>query len=303
MSSIRSNPSERFPPYTGTISSAGGSTLRKSNMHPAHQYEATGATVASSNAANGGNGTNGGNGAAGSPAISHGGQSMTPQETEAMRQAILGLVNVWLSRMSLMSGITTFFAGIDGQLLAYAYPSTVTDSQTDTGYRIAVTSLAGAMILHWMAAIISYIACFALYRYELVDARQEEVHNGVTALRTGIPSTKSYSPLLGSAFSVPQLNAAYIGVTQFHPYSFRVTGPGVTGSNASIEAPNTHGIPKLPMNLTAVNDACVGITVVGFVLAILGILAYMWAFLPSYVSIFSTICLSISVLIGLWVLR
>jgi len=306
MSSIRSNPSERIPPYTTTNSaftSAGGSTLRKSNMQASHQYEATGATVGSSAGPNGANGTNGANGVKGSPAISHGTQSTTPQETEAMRQAVLALVNVWLGRMSLMSGITTFFAGIDSQLLSYAQSAGVTGSSINTGYQIAITSLAGAMILHWMAAIISYLACFALYRYELIDARHEESQNGVAAFRTPTNSN-SYSPLIAaSLFPAAHLNSAYIGVTQFHPYSFRTTRPGVAERNASVEAPVTHGIPKLPMNLTAVNDACVGITFVGFVLAMLGILAYMWAFLPDYVAIFTTICLGVSVVIGLWVLR
>ncbi|KZO98211.1 hypothetical protein CALVIDRAFT_535316 [Calocera viscosa TUFC12733] len=202
---------------------------------------------------------------------------------------------------------TTFFAGIDGQLLSYAYPSNVTDSRTDTGYRIAVTSLAGAMILHWMAAIISYIACFALYRYELIDARHEEQSTGLLAFR--LPGKSSPSLLGSSAFApiVPgplALDAAYIGVSRLHPYCLRTARAHMpSNSSASVEAPMTHGIPRLPMDLTRVNDACVGITFVGFVLALLGIMAYMWTFLPSYVSIFSTVCLGVSVLVGMWVLR
>jgi len=266
--------------------------------------------------------------AGGSPALSHHtngasvAPSQSPQETEAMRQAVLTLVNVWLSRLSLMSGITTFFAGIDGQLLAYAYPSTVTDSRTDTGYRIAVTSLAGAMILHWMAAIISYIACFSLYRYELTDARHEERSTGLLAstarYQSQSPTAHSRgasksSPLVSSSgFSTalngsPALDSAYVSVRRFHLYTLRTTRPDPailgSGTNASVELPVTPGIPRLPLDLCGVNNACVAITFVGFVLAILGILAYMWAFLPSYVSIFASVCLGVSMAVGIWVLR
>ncbi|EJU01772.1 hypothetical protein DACRYDRAFT_107509 [Dacryopinax primogenitus] len=292
MSSIRSNPSDRFPPYNGSpLTFSGFSTLRKSDMRPSHQAELTGATVGST-IRNGGGGGSGKQSA--SRVMSHATQPSSPHETEAMRQAILSLVNIWLSRMSLMSGITTFFAGIDSQLLSYAAASVVTNSSAEVWHRIAVTSMAGAMILHWMAAIISYLACFALYRFELSDASTEEKISGFPGYQANF--NRHTNPTLAS----PHVDANYISVTRLHPFSFSARRTGMQSAN--IESQGTHGIPKLPMDLTAVNSACVGITLVGFVLAILGILAYMWVFLPGYVSIFSTVCLSASALVGLWVL-
>ncbi|KZT61413.1 hypothetical protein CALCODRAFT_479913 [Calocera cornea HHB12733] len=323
MSYMRANPSDQYPSTAGSALPSATSTLRQphtqSSMRPAHRAEATGATVSSANGTSGAGGVGGANGpASGSPPLSHA-PPTSQQETEAMRQAVLALVNVWLSRLSLLSGITTFFAGIDGQLLSYAYPSAATDGRTDTGYKIAVTSLAGAMILHWMAAIISYIACFALYRYELIDARNEERTSGLLAFRAPAPgSGKPFpanlsTPQLGSSiFSAPlQLDAAYISVSRLHPYTFRTTRPTTTfptspfpgTSNPTLTLPITHGIPRLPMDLRSVNDACVGLTVVGFGLALLGILAYMWTFLPVYVSGFASACLAVGVAVGLWVLR
>jgi len=217
-------------------------------------------------------------------------------------------VGVWLNRLSLISGITTFFAGIDSQLLSYVYPFGSTAVQLDTAHKIAVTTLAGAVVCHWMAAIIAYIGCFALYRYELVDAAIEEEsasqENDKDMPRARGPPQPLIRPRSNAIPAAPptlKFPGIHLDVTlmRIHPFGLRLS----KRSLLQLESGHTLGIPDLPVDLVAVHTACVMMAMVGFVLAMIGIMTYLWAGVPQYVSIFSTVMLGFCLMTGAYVLR
>ncbi|KAI0669645.1 hypothetical protein C8Q78DRAFT_977351 [Trametes maxima] len=88
------------------------------------------------------------------------------------KQALLAVVQVWLGRLQIMSVVTTFFAS-SSMLHGYASvtlpPTSGTWSNADL---LKTATLGGAIILHFCAAILAYLASFVLIRYRLDSAEE-----------------------------------------------------------------------------------------------------------------------------------
>ncbi|KAL6305173.1 hypothetical protein BKA93DRAFT_731610 [Sparassis latifolia] len=168
-----------------------------------------------------------------------------------MRKEVMGeLVQSWMDRLQLISVITTFFAAVEGGLLGIATPERGIKSPPIE--RAATTGLSGALVLHLFAAIISFLASFFLIRYKVEEAKIEEkrVEEGVKPTFTGIWSSN------------PRLE-------QFGPFQ--------------MDKPPT-------VLLERCHSLCILFAAVGFVLAIVGVICFMWARMIGSPSIFATVC-------------
>jgi len=99
-------------------------------------------------------------------------------EDDATRQAVMGVVQVWLDRLQLISIITTFFASTDGLLLSFttnlAHLGSADVSTWSNSTMLMNACVAGALIFHVCAAITSFTGSFILIRYKLLDAKRKE---------------------------------------------------------------------------------------------------------------------------------
>ncbi|GJE84543.1 hypothetical protein PsYK624_006190 [Phanerochaete sordida] len=244
-------------------------------------------------------------------------------EEDAARKAIMNVVQLWLDRLQLVSVITTFFASIDGTLLSFTISLTHIGSLDTKDWSNTVqvmnASLAGALIFHVCSAITAFVGSFVLIRFKLVDA-------SVPSSRAPMPSTpatlaekptvsrlESAPPTLSSQahgssehhtmFSTPLIQTAETAQTEFlqmfqglsstfaalegrvsvhqvRPFfCFRARGP-------------TDGTVEPPVRLlSSCHTLAVTMAVVGFVLALLGILTFAWTALPVSIGAFASACL------------
>lgn len=109
--------------------------------------------------------------------------STSGDDEDASRKAVMRVVQLWLTRLQIVSGITTFFASIDTTLLSFAIGLTrlnvLDTSMWPRTTQLLHASLAGALIFHVCAAITSFVASFVLIRYRLMDARRDLPHTSI----------------------------------------------------------------------------------------------------------------------------
>ncbi|KAH0829082.1 hypothetical protein J3R83DRAFT_2543 [Lanmaoa asiatica] len=177
------------------------------------------------------------------------------------------LLTAWTQRLQALTVVTTFLASMDGQLFS------LTALNTQIGLPAATTSrelvyacLSGALVFHICACILGYVASFALIRYRIIDAIDEdEAKVGGISSGLGAGSTERLSCL---------------------PVS---------------RSPRSPPPPPLSL-LTHCYYTTLCLTAFGFILALIGILAYAWVGLPTPVGISTTICLGVGISAGLWAL-
>lgn len=175
------------------------------------------------------------------------------------------LCHSWMDRLQLISVVTTFFAATEAQLLGFIAPD-----DHDEGplvQQAANAILAGALIIHLCAAIISFLAAFFLVRYRLREAKREELK-----VELGV------SPLDGSRSSDPPVWSA-------NPHLEQV-GPFRRGTPPTHLLEHCHGL-------------CMWLAAIGFALALTGVLCYSWARLPRSASIFASICMAVCWVLGI----
>ncbi|THH21062.1 hypothetical protein EUX98_g8456, partial [Antrodiella citrinella] len=118
---------------------------------------------------------------------------------KSRKKAMKDLVQSWMDRLQLISVITTFFAATEAQLLGITVPS---DDGTPLRpvEQAANAGLAGALVIHVFAAILSFFAAFFLIRYRLREAKREEskVEEGSPEKSTDSHSIFSANPHLDS---------------------------------------------------------------------------------------------------------
>jgi len=252
----------------------------------------------------------------------------------ALRQAILQVVSIWLNRLSLVSGIASFFASIDSLLFSLASTSThLGDPETPWSAtdKLTTASFAGALIFHVCSAILAFVASFVLVRLQLIDADDQEPRVDMTipsqrkivahdperldaqaAQKTDHrPSTSSAADRDAStaeaegtakAESTSDPYAAVLArvtVQRTHPLSF-LRLPA-RKSTTPPEKPSTtpDAILNPPIELLErCHTLAVWMSVLGFILGVIGILAYAWVATPLAVSVFSTACLGVCFLAG-----
>jgi len=187
-------------------------------------------------------------------------------DAEARQKAIKDLVQSWQDRLQLISVITTFFASTEAQLLAAATPLP-TDPDKNSGIvQTAAAALAGALVVHVSAAIVSFLAAFFLIRYRLEEAKREEQQ-----AETGLTPVSSQSNLR---------------VLSTNPHLAQV-GPFRRGQPPTLLLDHCHTL-------------CMTLSAIGFLLAMAGVLCFVWARLPRSVGIFATACLGVCWIGGIW---
>ncbi|KZT21038.1 hypothetical protein NEOLEDRAFT_1181970 [Neolentinus lepideus HHB14362 ss-1] len=189
-------------------------------------------------------------------------------------QAVLQVVSIWLNRLQLISVVTTFFAGMDGTFLGFTAPFTADKDVSDTS-QLVHASLAGALVFHLFAAIISYIASFALIRFQLVDAEGNEVTQSAPP---GLPKAEAIPPSASTSTTSSRIRVSQVRLLPF---------------SLSPRPSRPHPQPPIPL-LLWVHTVCIALSSLGFVLAVLGVMSYVWTALASAVKIFTTVCLGVS---------
>ncbi|TFY57599.1 hypothetical protein EVJ58_g6926 [Rhodofomes roseus] len=194
--------------------------------------------------------------------LAYAGTQTDQDETDAQRRKDImkELTKSWMDRLQLISVITTFFAATEGQLLVITTPAD--DNSPETRIRATANAiLAGALVIHLCAAIISFLAAFFLVRYRLKEATKEEIK-----IETGITPASSH----------PDLKT---GIWSTNPH-LEEMGPFRGG-------PPTRLLEHL-------HTLCMWLALVGFALALAGALCYTWARLSLSASVFATACLGVA---------
>ncbi|OCH90597.1 hypothetical protein OBBRIDRAFT_793150 [Obba rivulosa] len=138
----------------------------------------------------------------------------TGSESDAMHQAMLDVVSIWLSRLQTISAITSFFASIDSLLFSITSAPT-----TRTIEQLTSACITSALILHVFSSIIAFIGSFILVRFQLFDADAHEasiLNTPSNASGANTPATRSRAPSAdkprSEKFRAPQptVNAAFL---------------------------------------------------------------------------------------------
>lgn len=231
----------------------------------------------------------------GQPDLERAGPSIDSQRDEQIREedsknAITTgesstLVDAWMHRLQMITLVTTFLASIDGELftLTSAAPSQVTANPSLKSQEFVYSCFSGALIFHVCASILGYTASFALIRYELVDS---ETTPGPQSNEQGQPSSPS-EVRQGKQHLRLKPTSPLEAVQILLPPSLR------------LQAHSRTFTPPLAL-LSRCFYTTLALSGVGFILALLGITAYAWEGLQQNVGIFTTACLGISLLAGIW---
>ncbi|TCD66744.1 hypothetical protein EIP91_000985 [Steccherinum ochraceum] len=195
-------------------------------------------------------------------------QDLTDADTR--KKAMKELVQSWMDRLQLISVITTFFAATEAQMLGITTPSEDDPSQTRIE-ETANAALAGALVTHVFAAILSFFAAFFLVRYRLNEATRAE-----RKVEAGLAKSQSSGATSHPIFSTnPHLEPI---------------GPFRRGH------PPTHLLENC-------HTLCMWLAAVGFVLALAGVVCFTWALLPGSVSIFASTCMGVCLIGGACAVR
>ncbi|KAI0359585.1 hypothetical protein OH77DRAFT_1472893 [Trametes cingulata] len=240
------------------------------------------------------------------------------QIDDATKQALLAVVQVWLDRLQTMAVVTTFFVSIDSMLYGYASAALPPDSAAWSSADLLKTAtLGGAIILHVCASILAYLASFVLIRYRLDDA--EEQVQVAEHPSNASPSTKAHLVAPASANARRSSISArsepvratsrdfrsLVSVYQVRPLEFMYRSPH-SSVKTGPEAPDTGDAAALCMlqsmikTLTRCHTVVAILSNVGFVLALVGTLAYFWTSLPIALGSFASVCLGLSFFGGVY---
>ncbi|TBU42575.1 hypothetical protein BD309DRAFT_962699 [Dichomitus squalens] len=238
---------------------------------------------------------------------------------DATKQALLSVVQIWLDRLQAMAVITSFFVSIDS--LVYSFPARPADPNEWSSTDLLISaSLGGAIILHVCASIVAYTASFVLIRYQLTDAENQE-HEADPPSATPIAQWKAPSSANAQSLSTVSVTPArdpiwdaYIDlrslVTVQQMRFFGLLGVPCraatrkTGEKRDPEASPTDKAVATLRSMVATLSKCHTVVAVmtqlGFILALLGIVAYFWTGLPRALGIWASALLG-GCLIGMGV--
>ncbi|KAF8161300.1 hypothetical protein B0H34DRAFT_374481 [Crassisporium funariophilum] len=228
------------------------------------------------------------------------------KEDEATRrEAMRDLVESWMDRLQLISVITTFFASTEAGLLSITTPSFPPGGPVSLTSEIANIGLMGALVVHTNAAIISFLAAFFLIRYKLTIAKNEEKQAASHDQKELVDSPTSMSPS-DLERSNPALPPHIGHQTDPTPGLIRVND--FTGGRP-IWSRNPHLVQVGPFEreppthlLQRCHSLCIFLSVLGFVLALMGMLCFAWDRLPLSVGISSSFFMGVCVVAGVVIL-
>ncbi|EKM53385.1 uncharacterized protein PHACADRAFT_186064 [Phanerochaete carnosa HHB-10118-sp] len=213
-------------------------------------------------------------------------EDQNKKDEDARLKALKELVISWTERLQLISVITTFFAAIESQLLGIVTPG---DNDSISGARSAsAATLSSALVVHSFAAgsntdrgsltaILSFVAAFFLVRFRVHEANQQEIKVEQKLENGSAPGPENHK--LEPGQTIPPLS-----------------GVPVWSANPTLEqvGPLRRGKPPTHL-LENCHTLCMILSVVGFVLAMVGIMSYVWAMLPWSSRVLSTVTIGLSV--------
>ncbi|KAK7464342.1 hypothetical protein VKT23_006509 [Stygiomarasmius scandens] len=213
------------------------------------------------------------------------------------------LVQSWMDRLQLISLITTFLASVEAGLLQVTNGSDGDDGPSVLD-QIANATLLSALVLHLHASFVSFVAAFFLIRFKVKEAKREEAKveggpgHGTSSGAGAAPSSKgsvlidmaakhvTQSPTTASAKSSNDSHLFNFGHKEEHDKEkdkaseSHVEGP----SPPPIWSANPRLVQVGPFQrqppiilLSRCHTLCILFASLGFVLAMIGIIAYSWA--------------------------
>jgi len=211
----------------------------------------------------------------------------------ARKKAMEGLVQSWMDRLQLISVITTFFASVEAGLLQATTP-TSTDNVSSLN-QASNASLVGALIMHVFSAIISFLAAFFLIRYKLKEAKREELMFEEHHVES--PDVEKESTSSRKMASLEQSSSNPVPTK-------RITGsePPIWSSDPHLEQVGPFRRKPPHHLLGRCHSLCVFLASVGFLLALMGVILYVWARQPLGVGIFASVCMASCVMGGVGIL-
>ncbi|KAF8126346.1 hypothetical protein EV363DRAFT_1174555 [Boletus edulis] len=236
------------------------------------------------------------------------------EDDKARKHVMKNLVSSWQERLQLISVITTFFASTEAAMLANTKPASRHEFENNV-LKLANASLLGALILHVYASVLSFLGAFLLISYKLEEARREKlIAEGIPIANSRVqgfvnndvergPINPGLKQTLTSndARSMMHMSASHnTTATVPERIKWNTTHPverPVFSADPHIE----QGVPYLSHEsshrlLCRTHGLCVFLAAAGFILAIIGILCYAWAFQPASVSTFASVCLGAALL-------
>ncbi|KDR75689.1 hypothetical protein GALMADRAFT_495701 [Galerina marginata CBS 339.88] len=229
------------------------------------------------------------------------------EDDKNRREAMRDLVESWMDRLQLISVITTFFASTEASMITITAP-------TSDGTPISILSqmanigIMGALVVHSNAAIISFLAAFYLIRYKLKVAKSEEAQATGSKQKEVVESPTAMSTFHGADRAerapLPSINSEH--ETDPIPGMVRISSP--LSPNRPIYSTNPHLVQVGPFQghppthlLGRCHALCIFLTVLGFVLALMGILCFAWERLPLSVSISASFFMALCMFAGLYI--
>ncbi|KAG1900972.1 uncharacterized protein F5891DRAFT_1188069 [Suillus fuscotomentosus] len=191
------------------------------------------------------------------------------------------LVAVWMQRLQMLTLITTFLASIDGDLFVL----TSTSSQTTLdAQEFIYACFTGALVFHICAAILGYVASFALIQYQIGDVAPSDTKNTEVGefSNPGLYQPEIMHGTQRMLITIPPFD----GLLQ-------------TPLNSGIQVRSRTSIPPLDL-LTRCYFTTLALGSVGFILVLLGIAGYAWVILRQVVGIFTVVCLGVSIVASVW---
>lgn len=152
--------------------------------------------------------------------------------------------------------------------------------------QLANATLAGALVIHIFAAILSFLAAFFLIRYKLTIAKREErkVESGLTG---------------GAAASVdaPNSDDASSGDTSRTTTTSSIEPIWSSDPHLEQVGPFRRGQPPTHL-LDHCHSLCMWLSAAGFVLALAGVLCLAWSKLAMSGGIFASVCMAVCLVSG-----
>ncbi|RPD63977.1 hypothetical protein L227DRAFT_367784 [Lentinus tigrinus ALCF2SS1-6] len=211
-------------------------------------------------------------------------------DEKARKKAMNELVASWMDRLQLISVITTFFAAMESQLLGTTAPDPGAQTGEPAASQLANATLTGALVVHVFAAILSFLAAFFLIRYKLTAAKREErkVESGLASSATNSPPNGSGT---GTGTGIVDADASRSSTAS--------SNQPIWSSNPHLEqvGPFRRGQPPTHL-LDHLHSVCMWLSIVGFVLALVGVLCFAWSRLALSGGVFASICMATCLITG-----
>lgn len=203
----------------------------------------------------------------------------TPEDNSA-------LVAVWMQRLQMLTLITTFLTSIDGQLFVLtSTPLRTTLDESMDSQEFVYACFTGALVFHVCAAILGYVASFALIRYQIGDVTPSDTKNTEVG--------EFSSPGLHHPEIMHETQRMLITIAPFDAVDTLLQVP------LGLQVRSRTSTPPLDL-LTRCYFTTLALGSVGFILALLGITSYAWVMLQQVVGIFTTVCLGVSIAASVW---